>query len=310
MQNIANNEVVSKGYVQATGFEGDSDVFGSFLTKCSESQFNGAISFHDITSFFPQVGKNNVLRKYCLHVLTDSSSVEVPRVQGIVNSKDHNALNADISTPVKIDLSEEYAKWLIPKSLFHKIEGYQEYLKNVFSDSINHLENKLLFDYFKDEVFQSDENKLKSNCIRGFLYDKKLTFINNLLLLKGLLPSRYLTNAVFLMSKKHFKDFYSTKDDSGRFVYNGENKLFGHEIVFVDELDDKILFGDLKQGLVLAEKLYPKIEMHSKFENPNQVGLSMPVSVGFGLINNDAIVGVSFTATTEENSKKTDVSDD
>lgn len=280
-----NEAVVSKGFVPAD-YSVSSDSFGEFLTKSAASQFNGSITIHDITTIFPKVNKYNVLRQYCLQVFTDSSSVEVPCTKDVVLSTDDREASSKVSRPISISLSDEYAKWLIPRSLFHKISGYTEYLKHVFSDGISALEKKL----FVNGSLDANTSGILSSLSHKLSLVGSTFSASSLLALKFRLPERYRRDAVFLMSSSMLQVISSVTDQNGRFLFDGVDKIFGHKVEVIDELDDVVLFSDFKQSTVIVERRNPKIEMHSSFDNPSVVGLSLPVSVGIGVINDDAIV--------------------
>lgn len=289
MQNIVSNvdnglDMVSKGYVPAE--RGGIDSFSSFLTKGVEDQFNGAMTISDITTVFPKVALYNVLRQYCLSVSTDSSYIEVPSTGDVVLSTNSSVHNSSYSGPVRIYLSEEYAKWLIPRSLFQKIHGYHEYLKSIFANEIAAIEKS---------IFVSGKTGSEIlGIIRSIEVDQNLANISidieNLLKIKFSLQERYRRDAIFMMSSHVLSSISSLKDTTGRLIFDGFDRLLGHKVEVIDELGNNIIFSDFKQSTVLAERLNSKIEMHSNFDNPSLIGLSMPIAVGVGIINKDAIV--------------------
>lgn len=288
-ENLQNIELVSKGGY-AIPFGPESDLLGGFFKKSLDSNFNSSLVCKNVMSVLPEIDSHNLLRRCCLAVSTESLVIDVPSSSQVVVSTSCTSSSGG-GEVVRIELSEAFAKWQIPRNIFYQLPNYNEYLMSILHARVAQLELELLM---KPNVL---EQKLSSSWFRSstdaskpHLKDNsKVTNFDTLLELFNSLPPRYRYNAKWMMSSNSLSKFIKLFSDKKDIYLEGVIALLGKPVEVVEELGDLILFADFKQAMVLAERLNPKMEMHSGFDNPSLVGLSLPISVGLGVVNPDAI---------------------
>ena len=273
--------------------------FGEFLKKSSSGNMPNVFSIPCRDKFFAGVSSyTNPLRKFATCIKTKYESIEVP-VLGISYGMDgEDEQNAEAKT-VEIRMYRQYASTVLSSSMAEKIksESHSSLIKAHLASKIAKLEREMFISCDKDGrkgIVKEIEDKIEEINIPQ-VGDLAQALLN----LKFKLAIEFRQNGAFLMSSDMLHKLTSLKDADGRFIYDGDTKIFGRPVIVMDEVPQNyVLFGDFKQAYIIADMEESKLEFRPV--KPGLIEVSLPLNTAGAVILPEAIVGAKFIFDQEE----------
>lgn len=271
--------------VGITTIKSDNEGFGIKFNDFYQYGEQNVYKIQNKDVFFKSDKIYNPLKELATVLITDCDAIEMP-VLSYVSGWANDALgDFSKSSNVNIKLHSLYAKFRIAINLFYKINSFVDYVQNSLLMQLANLERN----FFLNGPEEDDKKGLL-----GFFQDDMVKILpqkpsNGILELMQKLSSNYQSNATFIMSNNILKILNNQSQENPQLLFNGITKLFGKDIVLMDEIGDKILFGDFKQAVVIAENKCDTIYCNSG-SVPNYVEIGLPNSIGITVVNQKALV--------------------
>lgn len=263
-------------------------LFGDFC----QGRMQGVYQINNKNVFFKSDEIFNPLRELATVLVTDCESIEMPILSSMNGWADKTCDEFSKTDAINIKLYPLYSKFKMNVNSFRKISDLSDYVKNQLFLQLVDLEKNAFLngDGVNNPlglipIFRDNDKNLKV-IKKSSIFMDMLDFIHRL-------SSIYQNNATFVISSKTYYLLNQLSQDHSKLTLNGIAKLFDKNIVLMDEIGDKILFGDFKQAVVIAENECDTIHCHSS-NIPNYVEISLPNSVGIGVINKNALICAEF----------------
>lgn len=313
--NKGNNMNLNCQGSQFISMGGAVDGFSSFLSDVLANNNNGNYLIPDREAFLNAGSYYNPIKKLATVVRSNADVVEMPAFNPESGWDDDVSSKKEEGHNVIIKLYHAYAKFMVSCNMFGKIIACDSYLKNILSIKLAALEKSAIFhgsgekspkgiisQYFDHcrEIRKLKDKNYDGEIEEDNEFQAKDNLHDTLIEMLSKLNSAYYGNATFIISSKVYGKLLEKSHSDKAFQQLKE--LYGCNFVVMDEiimnkkeddstyLNDYIILADFKQAVAIVEGTENMIKAHSEYSRPNMIGLSMPVSIGVGILNYDAIV--------------------
>lgn len=285
--------------------------FSSFLAKVDKS-FGSVFSMKSVEDFFRDVSDfYNPFREAARIIKTYADSVEVPSMGNIsygwgTASAGHGNDNA-FANAVLIRCHFNHAKAKLPLNFFSKVAGNEAYVKSMLATSLSKAERSAFVSgdgnnkpygilsavaggaSAAQAAIVADAAAVTNGTKIAAIACELKDVVDALPDLIASLKPEYRTNASFMCSSALYGQLHKLRDAAGRYLFD-KDTLFGYKVYIVDELGDAILFGNFKQGFVIADMEGRNLnDVSASLHEPGFVSLTLSTYCGAAVVLPEAI---------------------